>query len=742
MRQIRLLSLSLAFTLLGCQVPLNLPHATIPAAQGPDGSALGPTDTAAPRMGTLLFAIRWPERDLPGFSAQVIPLSTETIHFELWKPGDTLDMKPLESQVIRRTTGSAISSTTLSLPVGTGYTARARAYDADGLMIASATKPGCEVVWGKSSPVAITLGASFAPQIANLHVKDGLLTQAHGTPGQALTITGINLDRAPNPIVIFPSGIEAAATYQAPELTVTIPPGAGSGDLHLKIDGVKSENGAPFQEVRSLELSADEEGQGGQRDGDGAIATWLGDSFPIRIKGTDTAGMDVEKPAVTGWNLPADGVGEMLANDAYHALTLGKSTLTVRMHELSSSRAIVVAPPAGTIHRPADVAADVVQGLTDHSLTPLGDKWLVAWHNPATSKVYWRLIDKNGLPLGAAHETTAIGSGAERAVRVAAVPAHADPVNPGEMVPDTAFLAYRAVLGGRNMVVFQPLDPLTGAKRGDGKALSFSTAYDSDGLVDLVANDEGYALAIQRFTGTHYVQRLHTFRYRPETPTASESYPLTATRTYTRGTNNEVMYYPPSEDTFSVAPSGNRFVIARHFGTSGGAGPTALEIEHTNLDQTPVKPAQAFLHDRNRVVSVATDGTVILATAMEVLPSGTIIKLYRYDMELEQQGLGVTIATLGIAGSDPVNWPLKLVWDGKQFLLSYARMVGTLEDGQLVQRPQAMIQAINKDGTLDGPAYPMAKVSQVPTLYPTAEGGMALWLNSARMLYMRRMKFR
>ncbi len=738
MRHFRLITLSLAFTLLGCQVPLNLPHAITPATQGPDGSAMGPEDEAAPRMGTLRFAIRWPERDLPGFSAQVIPLSTETIVFELWKPGDTTDQPPLESQTIRRTTGSAISSTTLSLPVGTGYTARARAYDAAGNEIASAVKPGCEVVWGKSSAVAITLGAAFAPQITGLHVKDGLLTQAHGTPGQALTITGINLDRAPNPIVIFPSGVEAAATYHAPELTVTIPPGAGSGDLHLKVDGVKSENGAPFQEVRSLELSADGEGQGGERDGDGAIATWLGDSFPIRITGTDTAGMDVAKPAVTGWNLPGDGVGEMLAGDVYQALKLGKSTLTVRMHELSSSRAIVVAPPAGTIHRPADF----VQGLTDHSLTPIGENWLVAWHDPARSKVYWRLIDKNGLPQGAAHETTAIGSGAERAVRVAAVPAHPDPADPGKTVPATAFLAYRAVIGNRNMVVFQPLDPLTGAERGGGKALVFDTAYDSDGLVDLVANDEGYALAMQRFTGTHYVQMLHTFRYRPETPTASESYPLSKTRTYTRGAGNEFMYYPPSEDTFSVAPSGKQFVVARHFGTSGGAGPTALEIEHMNLDLTAVKPAKAFLHDRNRVVSVATDGNLILAAAMEVLPSGTIIKLYRYDMNLDQQNMGETIATLGIAGSDPVNWPLKLVWDGTQFLLSYARQVGTLEEGQLVQRPQAMIQAINKDGTLSGPAYPMAKVSQVPALFPTAEGGMALWLDSARALHMRRMKFR
>ncbi|GEM_PF-4692496 len=722
MKAFKLITLGLAFTLVGCQVPLNLPQAftgTNPAGTPP---TLDPTQPEALRMGTLSFAIRWPERDLPEFSAQVIPVSTRTLVFELKDAND----KSLVRELIRREAGSAIASKTLNLPVGEGYKAVVKAYveaepTLDSKPIAIADASNITVRWGETKGIPLTLTALFAPQIA--------LEASNGTAGQKLYITGQNLDRGIDPpVVVFPSGREVAGVLAGNLISVDIPAGAGSGPIKVRVDGVPSETYVEFQEITSLIPSVDGEQDGGERDGGEAIASWLGDTFPVSVIGKDDAHVLVPNPVITDWTRSGNGVGTLSASGSFQALQLGTDVINAHMGGVVGSRNVIVAPPAGNLLKPAGVMA----GIIDHSLTRVGENWLVSWFNPDTKKIYWRLFDKDGQPAPNTppnpYETPAASDGSERVVRVAAT---ADGTS--------ALIAYRLGITEnsklRNAVVFQALNPLTGAPEGVLTRFNFDGEMDADRLIDMTAGNDQYALGVLRFDGTKHVHRFNTIRVVGQNATGSKQ------RVYTP---TGILYYSQTEDAFSITAKGDQFLVARHFGTNGGAGVTAHQLDLLDSDLVPVAgtPAKAVLHERNRVTTVATNGNVILSAAMEVQASGAILKVYRYGGDLEQIGLGTKVADLNIAGSDPLNWPLKLVWDGEQFILTYARMVGTVENNQIVNRPQAMVQALGLNGLPSGPAYPLAKVSQTPNLVPTPEGGMALWLDPDRSLIMRRVKFR
>jgi hypothetical protein len=734
MRHFQLIALGLAFTLVGCQLPLNLPHALTPSGQSPNGNTpgLAPTDTKAPRMGTLRFAVRWPERSLPGFTAQVIPISTEKLVFTLSNP--TLEgFVPIEQELPRQA-GEEIASTTLHLPEGAGYNATVTAYDKDDVAIATNTAANVTVTWGKTTPVPITLDALFAPMITDLGV-------GHGTPGQTVTITGANLARGETtPAVIFPSGVEASGTLQDGAIQATIPTGAGSGQLKVKVDGVTSTSNVMFQEVMSLELTAEGAEEGGIRDGDGAIASWLGDTLPITVLTKDTAHVLVPNPALTGWASPNDGVGAISPTGTFTALKLGRSSLTAHLGGVSGSREVIVAPPAGSIIRPAGNK----QGIIDHSLAKVGDRWLVSWYVPSDKTIYWQMFNANGAPV-TPNPYSIVGGGTEfeRSVRVAAMPDGS-----------SAMLAYTGAnfVDGklRNVVQYRNLDPATGAPLGTLRLFPFpddlKTNYDSDKLVDLIVAGDQYVVSSMRFDGLEYSQWLRSVRVK-NGDTVYERYRYFAADKATP--ENDFYFYSPTEDAFAITASGSHVIAARHFARSGGSGPTVLQLDPLDANLNPLGGAKAFIHEYNRITSVATNGQVVLTAALETRAAGTTLKLYRYDSTLEQIGLGTTIANLQIAGGDPVNWPLELEWsksadpaDPGRFLLTYARKVGTPVNGQLIYYNQAMVQAINPDGTLDGPAFPLAKDSQVPALVPTDEGGMALWLDSARSLILRRLKYR
>jgi hypothetical protein len=606
--------------------------------------------------------------------------------------------------------------------------------------IAANTAANVTVTWGKTTPVPITLDALFAPIINNL----GL---GHGTPGQTLTINGANFARGETtPIVIFPSGIEAVGTREGGTITATIPAGAGSGQLKVKVDGVTSTSLANFQEVMSLELTAEGAEEGGIRDGDGAIASWLGDSFPIGVIGYDTAHVLVNQPALTGWEYTPPGVGTISHdeqnNGTYNAQSLGRSTITAALGSVSGSREVIVAPPAGAILSPAGDT----RGVVDLSLTPVGANFLAAWYEPVTKQAQWRMINRGAgdtWTFGDLQSDGASWDGFERSVRVSAAPDENGIVHEICLVYRRTLKATDDPSQDRNGIVMRSLDPLTGAPKTDSYFKLDSTHKDSDRLLDLASTGSSHAFAFLRFDGSKYSHNVVRFSFqRGDDPANGKDDGDVINASLKSYGNTTLLPYSYREDAMSITGiSTSSYVVARHIGTSGGSGPTGLDVERIGHDLSAINES-TILHETNRVPAVASNGTTTLVAAMELRASGTILKLYRFDANMVKQGLGTEIADLKLSGTDPLNWPINLDWDGTSFILTYGQKANVVVNGQVVDYPQAVVREISADGQTVGPAYPLAKESMMPAFAPSAEGGMALWLDSARRPVMRRVKFR
>lgn len=741
MRHFQLVALGLAFTLVGCQIPLNFPQAMAPDAKGPAVVSPGgqsSADSKQPLMGTLRFAIRWPERDLPGFSAQVIPISTERIEFKLENP--TMEgFQPIKQDLVRQS-GEDIATTTLHLPHGGGYIATVTAYDKDGVPIADNTATNLmteiDVAWGTVTPVVIRLDALFAPKITLLTISDPggeNKRNGHGTPGQILAIAGENLERGSvSPTVIFPSGHEVVGTRELDgTVTATIPEGAGSGQLKVKVDGVTSTSVANFQEVMNLELTVDGEEPGGMRDGDGAIASWLGDTFEIGVSGKDTAHALILQPGLTGWSY--DGAGAITVdaqnNGKFVAQNLGRSSFTAVLGSVSSKREVIVAPPAGPIINPAGNAS----GIVNLDLIQVGEKWLAGWYDPIEKKISWRMLGPNGEvdPQYPIHSTSAAWDGFERVFAFSAAP------DANGQIAEIC-LTYRLTVSSTNAIVFKALDTMTGApKRGDNFYLL--PIEGANRLLDTAANGTNHVIGFLNFDkNNRYNHQILAVRFDADGKIAGDL-PL---RPYNP---TELTPYSYREDTMSITAIGDDYVVARHVGVGGSSGPTSLDLEHLNAELDPINET-TILHELNRLPAVASNGETTLVASLELQTAGTVLKLYRYDQELKSIGTGTKIADLNIGGSDPLNWPLDLDWDGTDFILTYGDKVGAVVGNKIVTFPQAMVRKIHIDNFTNtmtiGDPYPLAMESMMARLAPTAEGGVALWLDAMRRPVLRRVKFR
>lgn len=764
MRHVHLITLSLAFTLLGCQVPLNLPQSVIPAGQSPNGHARdgsgAPTDPAL-RTGAVRIAVYWPERDLPGFSAQVIPIRTRSLTIQIWNA----DGQPMfeQPEVIRRESGSVIASKTLYLRVGEGYRAEVKAYaeenptpDSEAIAVADAS--GFSVRWGETTTIPLELTAVHVPRIS--------LSLGYGTPGQILTITGRNLHLgADEPVVVFPSGREVAGKRKPnpdhdpalPDddtlIEVEIPQGAGSGLLQVRVDGVGSTplttpSTAIFREIQRLELRAQGEEPGGIRDGNGSIATWLGDAFSVEVVGR-VAGegtrvgpeadpieiVPVNDPILTQWNHATD-VGTLPATRSYQAEKLGTDVISAQVGSVVGTRSILVAPPAGPIIRPAGAT----QGIVDHSLTrvphPDGDRFLVTWYEPTTSTLHWRMFNADGTPAGQQYSIPAAWNGFERVARVSASATE-------------ICLVYRRFNENRNALLFTPLSLTDGSpirvypedNQYAGQRIDSLIAggeYDSDHLNVVASDGFSHLIGFTRFDGIRYNHVLAWVKFNGQDTPLGRLVPLP----------DDVLPYSYRDDVMDIFPLPNHYLLARHIATNGGTGPTGLQIAQLDSVYLSSDYASSTLHERNRMVAVASSGPTTLAASMEPAASGMALKIYRYLNNLGLEDLTATIPDLQIANVDPLNWTLELDWSPGQtpedshFILSYARMVGSISGSTVRNHPQAMIQAIDENGDLIGPAYSLARESQTPAFVSTAEGGMALWLDANRSLVMRRVRYR
>lgn len=721
MRRVRhLLNLSVAL-LTGCQLsPLSRsPVATTPvAAVGVIASV-----PAAARTGILSFTVQWPTRSYAGFSAQAIPLSTNALELEIRDAQDNV----VDTELLQRASGSLPVTRNVTLHEGTGYSASVKAFAeldpaTDSVVIAQGSATGVEVAWGRQLPVHLTLGPVFAPTVTSLSL-------ANAARGMTLEIQGTNFDRGQgDPWVIFPSGKQATASLSNGKLSLIVPVGAGSGNLGVKVDGITSVTTAPFQELHTLGMTATASFD--RLGSDGAIYSWLGDSLTLQGTGTDEQGQSISAPSLNGYYQTRPSIGT-LTNGTYTPTALGTDEVGATAGLLQASRSVIVTPMAGAAIKASTPGAVV----TDVSMCQVGSRGLVAWFVPADTKVYWRFINADG-SLDTLHSTPAGGLSDERMVRVASNGTSACIAYRASTVPP-----YNGLSGSHNVVFFAGLDPTTGAilKNSQNQDCNWASFVEAQGnsyyLNDLTAVGNNYALTYTRWNGTCFERKLNTFNFDPDGT-------LHQNLIYGWGnTISQVASY--RDDSAAVVATDSQMVLAQHFLLNGQG---TLQLTLNNPDGS-TQLTKSYLHPMARNAAIATDGNQYLVIEIQADTDTnylkSYLKSYRFDMSLNQPDAGgTTVADLGVTAPGALNYTLSLVWDGHQYLAGYVRKNAALVDGQLLLTAQPMVQALDANGHPIGSAYPMDGAGTIPSIVPSAEGGVGLWLSDAKEAVVRRIKYR
>lgn len=684
------LLLSIILALTGCATRLVAPT-KLPAA-----------DTQAKaRMGSIVFAIKWPKSS--NFRTQLIPTDTVSVLVTITRNGTIMN----ETTLARSDGATQVSSET-TLEAGEGYEVFAKGYDAQGKVRASGkTINPVTVVWGRRTPASVVMDPLDGPLIESV-------TPNHAAAGAFIELTGSNFgDALHPPTVIFPSNLEAIPTLDNGKIRVKVPGGAGTGNLVVKVAGIPSKSSAPFREIRSIRLAAITDAF--DRNDNGAINTWLGDSFSLQATAVDSLGGTIANPSLT-WSKAVNEFGT-LNNGTYSAGNLGDDAITLSSGELSTTTALHVAPPAGTPVLPAGLAT----GMQDLSLCKVGERYLAAWYDPTAKKIYWQFFNEDGA-LGVAHSYTALGNYDERVVRVASN-------------PNATVLAFRATANEKNAVLIMPIDPQTGEvlKKADGNDALFMVPFIEDAsdttfhLNDITTNGSTFALSYIRFTSSGPRHRTYFFS---QTGNTHEGYRLS-------GSNNLIP--PPTEDCFSVIASGSQYLVADHYKPDSDS--TALQTKIYQSDGEPYYDSgKAIVLTYAKMMAAATNGDHYLVADLQVTPEQTTLYVNRLTPALTgmDPGRGNAICETNTAFVNSVYNTLSAVWNGHEYLIAFTRKVTV--NNETVTQP--MVVAVGSDGQKIGNAYPIAPSGTSPCLLPTDEGGLALWLSKDKGLICRRLKFR
>ncbi len=160
------------------------------------------------------------------------------------------------------------------------------------------------------------------------------------TPGQSLTIRGLNFDPTPGRNVFWFGSIPVTAYSVSPDrsaLTSTVPPGAFSAPFRLQQPGGTSQVVHPFLPLKGTVGTLAGDGVSGFRDGPGAQARfsateglaldgsgnlYVGDNGTSRVRKVSPAGM--VSTLAGGSSGDADGVGEQAQLRGPHGVVLDR----------------------------------------------------------------------------------------------------------------------------------------------------------------------------------------------------------------------------------------------------------------------------------------------------------------------------------------------------------------------------------------------------------------------------------
>lgn len=681
------LLLSIILTLTGCATRLVAPT-KLPAA-----------DTQAQaRTGSIVFAIKWPGT----YRTQLMPDDTTSIRLTITRNGAIMAQKTL-----LRSDGALQVSTEITLEAGDGYRVNAEGYNAQNVARAEGSATSISVVWGRRTQVSIVMAPLGSPLIESV-------TPDHAAAGAFIELTGRNFgDATYPPTVIFPSNLEAIPTLENGKIRVKVPAGAGTGNIAVKVAGIKSTSSAPFREIRSIRLAAATGSV--DRNDDGAINTWLGDSFSLQATAVDSLGLTIANPSLT-WSKAVNEFG-ILNNGTYAAGNLGDDAITLSSGDLSTTTAIHVAPPAGTPVLPAGLAT----GMQDLSFCKVGERYLAAWYDPTAKRIYWQFFNEDGV-LGAAHSHIALGNEDERVVRVASN-------------PNATVLAFRATANSKNAVLIMPIDPQTGdvLKKADDSEALFMVPFIEDQsdttfhLNDITTNGSTFALSYIRFTSTGPRHRVYFF----------DQFGNTHQGRQIRGPNNLIP--SPTEDCFSVIASGSHYLMTDHYKPDSDSTALQMRVYQSNGDDQ-YDPGKAIVLTYARMMAAATNGDHYLVADLQVTPDQTTLYVNRLTPALTgmDPGRGNAICETNTPFVNSVYNTLSAVWNGHEYLIAFTRKLTV--NNETVTQP--MVVAVGSDGLKIGNPYPLAPSGTSPCLLPTDEGGVALWLSKDKGLVFRRLKFR
>ncbi|HEY9764811.1 MAG TPA: hypothetical protein V6C82_00515, partial [Chroococcales cyanobacterium] len=462
--------------------------------------------------------------------------------------------------------------------------------------------------------------------------------------------------------------------------------------------------------------------------------SWLGDSFNMLPSAKDTTDGVVTAPYITAWQAASESIGTISATGSFSALALGSNEVTVRSGAAKGSRTVFVAPPAGATRYPADSVTDI----QDFSLAKVGDRTLAVWFVPADKKIYWRFINADGTLDASVHSNPAWAAEGEQAVRVASRNANEALI----AFRGGANYTFNGVTKAHNTVFFTLIDGATGniKKKADNSDVSaylpLSAEFDFYTLNGLTANNQNYFLTYFYNSGVkylHYVYRL----------SIADDLGMSYSNYYYPGLGNDAFSsLKPDEDTFSFLADGNKCLLVQHFLYNSQIQISLNPLDASNGLAPPAAPAAvAYIHDREKIVSIASDGTKYLAAGIEVGAESSFLKTYLYDAALAQTVSGTKVCELGTIAVDSLNYNLSNVWNKSEYLVAFTRKQQRVVNGVIKSITQPMVQAVGADGLLKGPAYPIAASGTLPKLIPTVDGAIAYWMTEKKSIACRNLKF-
>lgn len=227
---------------LGCTQPL--------LTSGP--SVNTSTSEATANHGTLRIQIKWPSRDLPGFSAQVIPLRTNSLRLTTRDGQGRL----LDQRLITRLPGpTPVATESIRLPASTGYRFLAEAFEE--AAPTSASRPisvgnatNLTIRKGRITAVPITLTAVDAPTIESIWPASG----PYETP---FTIWGTHFGATrQHPFSVSIGGVTIPALRRDDtRIDATASTGITTGNVVVMVDGVPSSTIALYTVTQGLDTT-------------------------------------------------------------------------------------------------------------------------------------------------------------------------------------------------------------------------------------------------------------------------------------------------------------------------------------------------------------------------------------------------------------------------------------------------------------------------------------------------------